>query len=613
MGKIKCPKCVYESDIWSVKRHFERKHKKQSATTSGTYEGQSATQQSNTYPQRTPEMVANNIYYAQGTRAPPVMSVGPNGSRAPTTVSVQPLTGGVLQGSGIGDQFHRHNENQPIPQHWFIAQQPHGYEYGEEVRAPTKVSVGPNHQPPPHKISVGPDGPRAPTTVSVPPVREKVQHGDGIKMDDEYGTDEDDEGEGDTDSVINDELDKKEVDDEDIWDIITNIHGELEYIQNLKKQYGELLPQLNELDGVLLDETLQEYAVLEVKVLEEQQGIHPLENEAEEEGEDDDETKHASEHFLRYIFELRDVLENDDIELLDLYTTVYGSNYKEEDIDETDIEDLFIEIRELLESQQNLKRKFRNALHQVKDLDRGMLKYTLKVYASLEAFVKEEVFVSEKDNDSDTDGDGREVEERIEKEESDEEESEKEESEEKGSEEKESQEEESEEEVEPFWDFVFKARDFVDEDMEDRLDKYVRKETKRILKEKEEEEMEMDMDDEDYPKDNGEMMRDVMDIVNDFEQSGSCCFEFCSRRSINSLGKMTEFMENNKESIQAHNPRMFVKTYKLLFPNKCSVRKIGDRRVTVHRKRKILQNPQVGGSLLTFMEKLGLPAFKALL
>ena len=30
MGKIKCPNCVYESDTWSVKRHFERKHKEQS-------------------------------------------------------------------------------------------------------------------------------------------------------------------------------------------------------------------------------------------------------------------------------------------------------------------------------------------------------------------------------------------------------------------------------------------------------------------------------------------------------------------------------------------------------------------------------------------------------
>ena len=94
MGKIKCPKCVYESDAWSVNRHFERKHKKQSATTSVTYEGHSGTQQSNTYPQRTPEMVANNIYYAKGTRAPTVMGVGPNGLRAPTTVSVPPQIGG---------------------------------------------------------------------------------------------------------------------------------------------------------------------------------------------------------------------------------------------------------------------------------------------------------------------------------------------------------------------------------------------------------------------------------------------------------------------------------------------------------------------------------------
>ena len=48
---------------------------------------------------------------------------------------------------------------------------------------------------------------------------------------------------------------------------------------------------------------------------------------------------------MSYIFEIRD-----DLELLELYT-LHGSNYKEEDIDETDIEDLFIEIRELLESQ----------------------------------------------------------------------------------------------------------------------------------------------------------------------------------------------------------------------------------------------------------------------
>ena len=43
-------------------------------------------------------MVANNIDYGKETKPPTVMSVTPNGPRAPTTVSVPPLTGGVQQG-----------------------------------------------------------------------------------------------------------------------------------------------------------------------------------------------------------------------------------------------------------------------------------------------------------------------------------------------------------------------------------------------------------------------------------------------------------------------------------------------------------------------------------
>ena len=56
---------------------------------------------------------------------------------------------------------------------------------------------------------------------------------------------------------------------EDLWFQKRNhfwiLKSSKEYIQNLKKQYDELLPQLNELEGVLLDEALQEYAALEVK------------------------------------------------------------------------------------------------------------------------------------------------------------------------------------------------------------------------------------------------------------------------------------------------------------------------------------------------------------
>jgi hypothetical protein len=47
-----------------------------------------ANQQRDARPQRTPEMVANNTYYAEETRAPTKISVDPNGPRAPTTFSV---------------------------------------------------------------------------------------------------------------------------------------------------------------------------------------------------------------------------------------------------------------------------------------------------------------------------------------------------------------------------------------------------------------------------------------------------------------------------------------------------------------------------------------------
>ena len=44
------------------------------------------------------------------------------------------------------------------------------------------------------------------------------------------------------------------------------------------------------------------------------------------------------------------------------------------------------------------------------------------------------------------------------------------------------------------------------------------------------------MEDEDQPENIGEMIKDLLDITDDFEQSGPCCFETCSRRTINKLG-----------------------------------------------------------------------------
>ena len=164
-----------------------------------------ANQQVSTYPQPTPYMIANNLKYAEETRAPTKISVSPNGPTAPSTVSVPSQREGVEQfvnptnhrGGGIGDQFHRPSQNSI-----------HGERHDPNNRAPTK------YQEPGPTV-------RTSTSVSVPTLRS--QH--------EAGIDET------MDFITNDE------EEDNIWDIITNIHGELEYIQNLKNNMVNYYPR----------------------------------------------------------------------------------------------------------------------------------------------------------------------------------------------------------------------------------------------------------------------------------------------------------------------------------------------------------------------------------
>jgi hypothetical protein len=153
-----CDFCNYESIYkYNVMRHEEGKHGQNSkknkpnsfqhTSKAHPYVHPYVQQQPNPYPQRTPEMVANNTYYAKETRAPTKISVGPNGPRAPTTISVPPQIGGVQDGSGIGGQFHRPSQNSFD-----------GARQDANNRAPTTY-----REPGPVV--------RAPTTISIPPVR----------------------------------------------------------------------------------------------------------------------------------------------------------------------------------------------------------------------------------------------------------------------------------------------------------------------------------------------------------------------------------------------------------------------------------------------------------
>jgi hypothetical protein len=272
-----CKYCSYQSDrLYNLKVHQRNKHgnhlkSAQPAAASNPHPYihpylNNASQQP--YPQRTPEMVANNTYYAKETRAPTKISVGPNGPRAPTTISVPPQIGGVQEGSGIGDQFHR-----PLQNIFGGARQ------DANNRAPTTY-----REPGPVV--------RAPTTISIPPVGERVQHGDGIQIDDEDDMDDEDM---DTDSDSGDEYEEDK--DPDVYDVLVDIISTFHYLQDLRKQYRDLLPQLKEMKKDEMDSFLEVYSLLKTIIIEEQDGLEGSVSKkqygkgvTESEGETDEET-----------------------------------------------------------------------------------------------------------------------------------------------------------------------------------------------------------------------------------------------------------------------------------------------------------------------------------
>ena len=173
-------------------------------------------------------MVANNTYYAKETRAPTKISVGPNVQRAPTTVSIPP------------------SYQQTYPQRTAEMVANNTY-YAKETRAPTKISVGPNVQ-------------RAST--SVPPVSQ--QHGDGIKIDDDTDEDEEDmETEDDSDNDA----------DTDVFDVLVDISSTFNYLQELRKQYRDLLPQVKKYNKDKMESFLEVYSLLKTSIIEEQDGL----------------------------------------------------------------------------------------------------------------------------------------------------------------------------------------------------------------------------------------------------------------------------------------------------------------------------------------------------
>ena len=320
-----CSYCTYQTTVKSnLRRHLKNKH---GNNTVAAYNLHPYVHQQS-HPQRTPEMVANNTYYAKETRAPTKISVGPDGQRAPTTISVPPHS--VQEGSGIGGQFHRPSQ--------------HSYEGARSVN-------------------------RAPTSISGPPVRS--QHGEGItiKINDEHDTDLDDEDmdtndEGDTDE---DDTDNEEEQIPDVFHVLLDISKTFNYLKDLRKQYRDLLPQLKEMNEDDMGCFLQVYSHVKTNIIEEQDGLEGTlvqkgKGVAESEGETDEETDNEKDG--------NDADTEEDTE---------EETEEEDGNDDESDQDLDVEFDEIKEDESN-KEPFFNFVFEAEHFLDGKSKETLEEY-----------------------------------------------------------------------------------------------------------------------------------------------------------------------------------------------------------------------------------------
>ena len=221
-----------------------------------------------------------------------------HGGRAPTSI-LQPTVGyysakEIQTGSGVsqnvdqpsGQNVYQAEEVNACFRQWQEAYRNMGARYKQlekdkaeliqysnaqssRARAPTTISIGPNH-------------PKAPSTVSVPPLGSTDQYGSGANM------------ELDNESVESD--DNEEI-TPDINDILTDISSTFTYLKHLRKQYRNSLAQIKEFDDKEMDEFLEYYSLIKADIIEERDGLEAtvtqrgrgIDDSESEEGETDEE------------------------------------------------------------------------------------------------------------------------------------------------------------------------------------------------------------------------------------------------------------------------------------------------------------------------------------
>ena len=150
---------------------------------------------------------------------------------------------------------------------------------------------------------------------------------------------------------------------------------------------------------------------------------------------------------------------------------------------------------------------------------------------------------------------------------------------------------------------MFEFRDVFEDDVK-LLDNYVAVEQEKVLARKDIEEDVKTI----------EIVENAVYVNNEFHKHGEECFETCSHAQIHSISEFVRsFLDSDDTNkIRNYNPHKYDLIRKLMNPYIKSVEKIGDSEITIHEKRKTLQETQVVETVLNLITDIILPYLKEL-
>ena len=166
---------------------------------------------------------------------------------------------------------------------------------------------------------------------------------------------------------------------------------------------------------------------------------------------------------------------------------------------------------------------------------------------------------------------------------------------------------EDESNKEPFFNFVFEAEHFLDVKSKETLEEYLARDKKnRKLEDG------CDQDETDNPKNAKEVVEDIEEVFDKWNEKEEECFKQCSKRKIQSVCNVAYFWMDatSLQKMKKLNPSKYRFLKKMLKPHQKSLEKLVGANVSIHEKRKTLQKPQVGDGILQTATHLMLPLLR---